>query len=130
MTRLERLREMLEMGERLHVFDVMARLHVERSHAARLLRQVRDAVHIVDWHRREDVDRGPWSPVFAFGQGEDKKRPRPMSAAKACKRWRDRHPMRAAIAYKKSNMRRFKNVRPLYDPIIAALTAHRRTEQP
>lgn len=51
-------------------------------------------VHIVGWTR--NGDRGPMTKVVAFGPGKDLPRPKRLSNAFVCKRWRCRNPEKAA----------------------------------
>lgn len=110
----------LKAGAQHSTESAAAEFHLSRAYVRDCwLRWHRDekALHVVQWIRPAS-GKGDWQPVYAYGEGKDKSRPRPKNHAQNCRAWRLRHPERAAISRAKN--RGASAVRSL-DPVLAAM---------
>lgn len=81
--------------------------------------------HIASWRRSPS---GPMSPVYRWGAGKDAPKPKPLTDAQKCKRYRKKmkteDPDRYAAMTRKHRYHRRKT--PLMDPLLALVTGYRR----
>lgn len=78
-------------------------------------------IHITKYRRG---DAGDYRPLYSWGPGQDARRPKALTAAQKCKRWRKAHPDKVAVAKKRAVFRN--RTTPMLDPIVAALTGYHR----
>ncbi|VVE31366.1 bacteriophage protein [Pandoraea eparura] len=83
-----------------------------------------DEIHVSDWGRVGIV--GPYAPHYTYGHGRNRMKPRPITAAQACARYRDtvrKDPERLAIRNAKDRLRYAERTGNLVkrDPLVAAL---------
>lgn len=81
-------------------------------------------IHISDWSRSAAV--GPFGPHYTYGAGRNRMKPRPITPAQACARYREsirKDPERQAIRNAKDRLRYAQRVGNLVkrDPLVAAL---------
>ena len=93
-----------------------------RSWAHGVLRKLHKAgkTHIAEW--RQDT-YGPATPAYRWGEGKDAKKPRKLSNAERCARWRESHPDAVSVARKRQLFLARKT--PLVDPFVAAIFGKR-----
>lgn len=83
-----------------------------------------DEIHISEWGRIGVV--GPYAPHYTYGQGRNRMKPRPITHAQACSRYREtvrNDPERLAVRNAKDRLRYAERTGNLVkrDPLVAAL---------
>lgn len=115
-------------GEHMHKHLAAARFRWHASSASRAISELHSAgkVYIVGWTR--NGDRGPLTKIIAFGHGEDKPYPEPLSNAFVCRRWRERHPDQAIAIDRRCRLKKAARQGTLprgNDPLLAAIMGAR-----
>lgn len=124
----EKIYARMQAGERFTLLDVWRSTETgTKSWAFETLKRPhrQGLTHIAEW-RRSPV--GPMSPVYAWGSGKDAPKPKPLTDAEKCKRYRTRMKQEEPERFAAMRMKqKFKHRRtPLMDPLIALATGYRK----
>ena len=119
-------RARLQSGEHLTARDVWeSDAHICRSAAHLTLTRwhAQGLTHIAEWRRYSS--NGMPAPVYAWGEGKDAPRPRPITKAECTRRWRAAHPDLFAAQLNRMKARRLAARPPRLEPLMAALLGAR-----
>lgn len=115
-------RERLQRGERLSARDVWeadSRICRSAAHVTLTRWHAQHLTHIVEWRRY--ASNGMLAPVYAWGEGKDALRPKPITKAECTRRWRAAHPDLFAAQLNRMKARRLAARPPKMEPLMAAL---------